>query len=160
EPIQFDILPGKSVLSAVRTTLQHDTRDAPFLTHRGMLAQVGITGGLVPLGSDYGYVKVELAAQQWFTLPWHHVLRVSAFAGGIAGDAPFFEKFYVGDFTDWLPDRVLDLAPDLRQPPNFFGTDIGEVRYGDYAARLETEYRVPIYQGRNSIYAIDLFGQT
>ena len=51
----------------------------------------------------------------------------------IAGDAPFFEKFYVGDFTDLLPDRVLELAPDRRQPPNFLGTDIVEVRYGDFA---------------------------
>src|SRR5439155_877729 len=71
---------------------------------------------------------------------------------------PFFEKFYVGDFTDLLPDRVLDLAPDRRQPPNLLNTDIVEVRYGDFAAKLDLEYRVPIYTGRKAIYAIDLFG--
>ena len=86
-------------------------------------------------------------------------MRLDVFAGGIGGDAPFFEKFYVGDFTDLLPDRVIELAPDRRQPPNYLGTDIVEVRYGDFAARLEAEYRVPVYVGRGSVYGVDLFGR-
>jgi outer membrane protein assembly factor BamA len=130
------------------------------LTTQGTLAAVSVTAGVPPLGSDYGFEKIELSAQRWWRLPWRHVIRLEAFTGGIAGDAPFFEKFYVGDFTDLLPDRVLELAPDRRQPPNFFGTDIVEVRYGDYAARLEAEYRVPIYTGRGSIFGIDVFGRT
>src|SRR5262249_26772567 len=110
-----------------------------------------------PLGSTYGYARVELSGQRWWELPWRHVLRASAFLGGIAGSPPFFEKFYVGDFTDLLPDRVLDLAPDRRQPPNLLHTDVKEIRYGSYAARLDVEYRVPIYTGRRAIYGIDVF---
>ncbi|HVY46606.1 MAG TPA: BamA/TamA family outer membrane protein, partial [Minicystis sp.] len=158
EPIDFSILPGRSALSTLRGTLTYDTRNLPFLPTRGTLASAALTVGAPPLGSDYGYVRVELSGQRWFTLPWGHVLRLSAFVGAVAGDAPFFEKFYVGDFTDLLPDRVLDLAPDRRQPPNLLGTDIVEVRYGDYAAQLMTEYRVPLYTGKRSIYAIDAFG--
>jgi outer membrane protein insertion porin family len=158
EPIDFSILPGKSVLSALRGAISYDTRDLPFLTTRGTLAVASVTLGVAPLGSDYGYAKVELSGQRFFTLPWNHVVRLSAFFGAIAGDAPFFEKFYVGDFTDLLPDRVLDLAPDRRQPPNLLGTDIVNVRYGDYAGQLQGEYRVPIYAGKRSIYAIDAFG--
>jgi outer membrane protein assembly factor BamA len=157
EPIQFDILGGKSVLSTVRAGILHDTRDAPFLTTHGTLASASVTVGLPPLGSSYGFQKVELAVRRWFLLPWGHVLRLGAYGGGIAGDAPFFEKFYVGDFTDLLPDRVLDLAPDRRQPPNLLGTDIVEVRYGDFAARLDAEYRVPLYTGRGAVYGVDLF---
>ena len=112
---------------------------------------------MAPLGSDYGFAKIELAAQRWWQLPWKHVVRASAYAGGIAGSAPFFQKFYVGDFTDLLPDRILELAPDRRQPPNLLNTDIVEVRYGDFAARLDGEYRVPLYAGQKSVYAIDLF---
>ena len=159
EPIDFDILPGKTVLSTLRAGLTYDTRDAQFLATRGTHASATLTAGAPPLGSDYSFARVELAAQRWLKLPWaRHVLRLEAFAGGIAGDAPFFEKFYVGDFTDLLPDRLLDLAPDRRQPPNLLGTDIVEVRYGDFAAKLEAEYRIPIYTGRGSIYGIDLFG--
>jgi outer membrane protein insertion porin family len=140
EPIDFNILPGKSVLSTLRASLVYDTRDLPFLATRGTFAQVAVTAGIPPLGSAYGYARLELSAQHWWQLP-------------------FFEKFYVGDFTDLLPDRVLDLAPDRRQPPNLLGTDIIEVRYGDFAAKIEGEYRVPVYTGKSAIYGIDLFGQ-
>lgn len=157
EPIDFSILPGKSALSTLRSTLSYDTRDLPFLTTRGVFAQAQITAGVPP--SAYTFVRVELSYRQWWTLPWRHVLELEAFAGGIGGDAPFFEKFYVGDFTDLLPDRVLDLAPDRRQPPNYLDTDIVEVRYGDFAARLEAEYRVPVYSGKGSIYGVDLFAR-
>jgi outer membrane protein assembly factor BamA len=159
EPIEFPILPGVSVLSALRATLSYDTRDLPFLTTRGTFAQASITAGIPPIGSSYGFARIELSFQKWWTLPWKHVLRFDAFAGGIGGDAPFFEKFYVGDFTDLLPDRVIDLAPDRRQPPNYLGTDIVEVRYGDFAARIEGEYRVPVYTGRGSVYGVDIFGR-
>ncbi|WP_433933020.1 BamA/TamA family outer membrane protein [Sorangium cellulosum] len=157
EPIDFDILGGRTVLSSLRAAIDHDTRDAPFLTTQGTLASVAVTVGVPPFGSDYGYQKFEFGAQRWFRLPLRHVLRVEAFAGAVAGDAPFFEKFYVGDLTDLLPDRLLDLAPDRRQPPNFLSTDIIEVRYGDFAAKIEAEYRIPVYAGRGSIYGVDLF---
>ncbi|MBK8252704.1 MAG: BamA/TamA family outer membrane protein [Polyangiaceae bacterium] len=160
EPIEIPMLPGKSALSALRATIAYDTRDLPFLTTRGTFAQAAITAGLPPIGSSYGFAKVELSYQKWWRLPWKHVVRFDAFVGGIGGDAPFFEKFYVGDFTDLLPDRVLDLAPDRRQPPNYLSTDIVEVRYGDFAARLDLEYRVPVYTGKGSIYGVDLFGRT
>ncbi len=157
EPIDFSIKPGRSTLSTLRAGLVYDTRDTPLLPTRGTLATAAITAGIPPIGSDYGYVRVDLSAQRWWRLPWNHVIRGSIFAGGIAGSAPFFERFYVGDFTDLLPDRVLDLAPDRRQPPNYLNTDIIEVRYGDFAARADVEYRIPIYTGKKSIYGIDFF---
>lgn len=155
EPIDFSIRPGKSVLSKLQGTVTYDTRDAPFLTKRGTLAQASLTVGLP--GSDYGYQKLETQIRRWWELPFRHIIRFDAFAGAIAGPAPFFDRFYVGDFSDLLPDRVLDLAPDRRQPPNLLGTDIVEVRYGDFAARVEGEYRIPLYTGRESVYGVDLF---
>jgi outer membrane protein assembly factor BamA len=157
EPIDFDILPGNSVLSGLRGAFVYDSRDRPFLPSRGTHATVRGTLGLPPLGSSYGYQKLELGYQRWWRLPWGHVASFAGQGGVIAGDAPFFEKFYVGDFTDLLPDRLLGLNPDRRQPPNFFGTDIAEVRYGDFAARLHGEYRIPLYQGRGSVYGVDFF---
>jgi outer membrane protein assembly factor BamA len=160
EPIDFSIRSGKSWLSTLRAALSYDSRDMPFLTRKGWLASAAITAGVPPLGSDYAYARVELSGQRWWQLPWRHVLHASVFLGGIAGDAPFFEKFYIGDFTDLLPDRVLDLTPDRRQPPNLLGTDIKEVRFGDFAAKIDLEYRVPIFTGKRAIYGIDLFAST
>ncbi len=157
EPIDFSILPGKSFLSTLAASLTYDSRDMPFLARRGWLASAAVTAGVPPLGSAYGYARVELGAQRYWELPWKHVIRASAFLGGIAGDAPFFEKFYIGDFTDLIPDRVLDLTPDRRQPPNLLNTDIVEERFGDYAAKLDVEYRIPIFTGKHTIYGIDAF---
>jgi outer membrane protein assembly factor BamA len=158
EPIDFDLIRGQSVLSTSSATLVHDTRDEPFLPTRGWHV-LGLTeASLTPLGSDYPYAKLVLRGSRWMPLPWEHVLRVEGILGGIFGDAPLFEKFYVGDYTDLRPHRALDLAFDRRAAPNFFNTAIAQVRYGDYAARLNTEYRVPVYRGKKSIYGVDFFG--
>jgi outer membrane protein insertion porin family len=159
EPIDFSIVRGKSVLSTVRATLQHDTRDQPFLPTQGWLVTLNGEFSLLPAALDYDYQKVEARASHWWQLPWgHHVLSVDAYGGAIAGHAPFFEQFYVGDLSDFLPDRVLGMTFDRRPPPNFLGTQIVEERYGNYAFKLAAEYRIPLYRGQRSIYGIDLYG--
>jgi outer membrane protein assembly factor BamA len=158
EPIDFQIHDGASVLSTLRAKLTHDTRDEPFLPTRGVYIQLLGDVSLTPLGSDYPYAKLVGSASKWSQLPWGHVLRFEAFVGTVLGEAPLFEKFYVGDFSDLLPHRVLDLNFDRRAAPNFFGTTIGEIRYGQHAAKLNTEYRIPLYRGHRSIYGVDVFG--
>ncbi len=158
EPIDFMLIGGSSVLSTLRTTLVHDTRDEPILPTRGHFLTVSVDASLTPLGSEYPYAKLVAHASQWIELPWGHVLGLDAFAGAIFGNAPLFERFYVGDLTDLLPDRVLDLNFDRRPAPNYLNTDIVEIRYGNYAAKLDAEYRVPLYRGTRSIYGVDLFG--
>jgi outer membrane protein assembly factor BamA len=159
EPIDFDIIRGHSVLSTLRGTLQVDTRDHPFLPTRGSFVTLTTEVGLLPTGRDYDYARVDVQASRWFRLPWQdHVLRLSAFAGAISGDAPFFEQYYVGDFSDFLPDRVLGVSFDHRAPKNFLGTQIAEVRYGKYAFDANAEYRIPLYRGRHTVFGIDFFG--
>jgi outer membrane protein assembly factor BamA len=159
EPIDFMLIGGSSVLSTLGTQFVYDTRDDPFLPTRGHRVELGLDVALTPLGSDYPYEKVVGRASQWFSLPWGgHVLELRAFAGAISGNAPLFERFYVGDLSDLLPDRALDLAFDRRPAPNFLSTDIVEIRYGSYAAKLDAEYRIPIYRGTRSVYGIDFFG--
>ncbi len=160
EPIQFDLRPGQSVLSTVSATLVHDTRDEPFLPTRGWHILALAEASMTPLGSDYPYTKLVLRGSRWMRLPWEHVLRIEGIFGSVFGDAPLYEKFYVGDYTDLRPHRALDLAFDRRAAPNFLNTTIAEVRYGDYAARLNAEYRVPLYRGRQSIYGVDFFAST
>jgi outer membrane protein assembly factor BamA len=159
EPIQYDIFPGRSVLSTLRASVQHDTRDTPFLPSRGWLVTVGGELSLAPAGSDWDYQRFEVDASRWWPLPWaKHVLRLQFSAGAISGEAPFFEQFYVNDFSDFRPGRVLGLNFDRRPPPDVLNTSILEVRRGHYAGKLAFEYRVPLYRGRRSVYGIDLFG--
>ncbi|HKQ69875.1 MAG TPA: BamA/TamA family outer membrane protein [Polyangiaceae bacterium] len=158
EPITFNVVEGASVLSTVRATLVYDTRDEPILPKRGWFISVVGDTAIAPAAGDYGFSKLQMRASHWWTLPWNHVARLELNYGAVTGNAPFFEKFYVGDFTDLLPDRVLDLTFDRRTAPNFLKTDIVEVRYGDYAAKLQGEYRIPLYRGHRAVYGIDLFG--
>jgi len=158
EPIDFMLIRGTSVLSTLGASFVNDTRDEPFLPTRGHRIEAGFAGSLTPLGSDYPYAKVVLQASQLFTLPWEHVLQLRAYAGGVFGNAPLFERFYIGDLSDLLPDRALDLAFDRRPSPNFLSTDIVELRYGNYALKLDAEYRWPLYRGTRSVYGVDLFG--
>jgi outer membrane protein insertion porin family len=157
EPIDFKILPGRSVLATLRASLEHDTRDHPWLPTRGWLTSAALEISLSPAGSDYAYQRLDLKARRWWSLPFNHVFSLEAFAGAIAGDAPFFEQYYVGDLTDLRPGRLLGLNFDRRSAPNFLGTAIEDVRYAEYALKLSGEYRIPVFRGRRSIYAIDFF---
>ena len=158
EPIDFMLIRGPSTLSTLGATFTDDTRDEPFLPTRGHHIVSSVDASLTPLGSDYPYAKLVLQASEWFQLPWGHVLRVGGFVGAVLGNAPLFERFYVGDLSDLLPDRVLDLKFDRGLAPNLLGTDIVEISYGNYAAKLDVEYRIPLYRGIRSIYGVDLFG--
>jgi outer membrane protein insertion porin family len=155
---KIDAPRGSSILSTIGATFTNDTRNEPFLPTRGHHVVANLESSLTPLGSDYPYVKLVLSASKWFPLPWGHVLHIEGFAGAVFGDAPLFESFYVGDLSDLLPDRVLDLNFDRRPALDFLGTDIVQIRYGNYAAKVDAEYRIPLYRGIRSIYGVDLFG--
>jgi outer membrane protein insertion porin family len=158
EPISFNLIRGDSVLSTLRASIIHDTRDEPILPTRGYHISIQADTAVTPFGGDYQYTKLQFRGSKWWTLPWRHIVRLELAYGAVAGNPPFFEKFYVGDFTDLLPDRVLDLSFDRRTAPNLLHTDILEVRYGDCAAKIQGEYRVPLYRGHRAVYGIDLFG--
>lgn len=159
EPIDFSIVKGQSLLSTISATLQHDTRDKPILTTRGWFASATTEVSLSPLGSDYAYSRIDFLVSHWWSLPSSHVLRLRLFGGAIAGSAPFFERYYVGDLSDFRAGRVLGMNVERRPAPNFFNNDIVEVRYGDYAAKVDFEYRIPLYKGSRSVYGIDLFAR-
>jgi outer membrane protein assembly factor BamA len=157
-PIQFDIRKGRSVLSSIRATFQLDTRDHPFLPTRGWYLTTWGELSMLALGSDYDYQRFDIAASRWWQLRGlSHVLRLQMFAGAEMGDVPFFEQYYIGDFTEFRAPRMLGLNFERRPPPNVFGTIIKEQRYGQYAAKLGLEYRIPVYRGSRSVFGIDMF---
>lgn len=157
EPIKFHLLEGRSLLSYLSLQLDDDTRDDPVLPSRGHHLQLAGDIALTTLGSDYGFLRAQIRASQWWPVFREHVFRLDGFAGAVVGDAPLFMRFYVGDFSDFLPDRVLDLNFDRRPPPNFLRTSIIEMRYEEFAARLVGEYRVPLHRSHRSVYGVDLF---
>lgn len=158
-PIEIDLRAGRSVLSTVRATFQLDTRDHPFLPTSGWYVSTWGELALQPFGSDYDYQRFDISASHWWKIHGvSHVLRLQTFAGVEAGgEVPFFDQYYIGDFTDFRAPRMLGLNFERRPPPAVFGGIIREQRYGQYAAKLGLEYRIPVYRGSRSVYGIDLF---
>lgn len=156
-PIDFAIEDGLSFVSLVRFGLVYDRRDDPVITTRGL--HVRFSGELSHpvLGSDYDFVRTQLSVRGWIPLPWRHTLRLSFFAGGVVGQAPFFHQFHIADLTDLVPGRMLEMQLDRRRAPNLFGTAIAPMRVEEVASRLDVQYELPLFRGRAGLRALDLY---
>jgi outer membrane protein assembly factor BamA len=157
EPINFGISKGPSVLTSVLLTLERDTRSDPVLPQRGALLTVGgeLASGLV--GSTYDYFKLTARYDHYFPLRWGHILSLQLRGGVVFGQAPFFERFFVGDFNDLVPSRVLGLNFSTLPSRDIFGTAIDSKRYEEIALRTSLEYVIPWFRGGSFTYGGDFF---
>ena len=157
QPVTFGISDGDSVLSLVAVTIERDTRSDPVLPQRGSLLSVTgeFSSGLI--GSGYDYFKLKALYRQYVPLKWGHVLSFNVGGGVVFGKAPFFEKFFVGDFNDLVPSRALGLNFSTLPSRDIFGTAINTKRYEEFAVRASLEYIVPWFRGGKFVYGGDFF---
>lgn len=156
-PIEFGhLLPGPSYVSSLILGLSRDTRDHPLLPSEGSLSLLSVELSTEVFGSDYEFSKFTLTHDTHFPLGRGHSIRLGLFAGLILGDAPFFDQFFVGDFSAFIPSRVLGLN-FAHLHPNLLETSVQEMRYEDLAGSLSVEYSIPFYRGHRFIYGIDGF---
>lgn len=156
-PLDFGLLSGKSYMSTVSAFLTYDSRNDPFLPSKGLYLNVGVELSNTLIGSTYNYSKYTLVTDYYKQLPWKHVVRIGFLGGLITGEAPLFEKFYIGDLSDFIPDRVLGMAFDKRRSFNMLKTSINAMRYENIAVKLYSEYIIPLYRKKRGIYGIDFF---
>ena len=90
-------------------------------------------------------------------MPHGHALGFHFFAGAIAGDAPFFDRFFIGDLNLLLPRRALGINFSTQPSRNLLGTTIAHHRYDNYAGRVLVEYAIPIWRRRGFVYGGDAF---
>ena len=156
--IDFDVIRGNSRLSNLQARLELDTRSDPVTPNRGFLFEFSaeLSSGIV--GSSYDYLKLSTTYEHYIPLRWGHVLSPSVSGGVVVGEAPFFEKFFVGDFSDLLPSRALGLNFSTQPSRDIFGTSIDSKRYEEIAARVAVEYIVPWFRGGRWFYSGDFFG--
>ena len=154
--VDFMIKPGASRLGTVTASADLDTRSDPILPRSGMRIALSLEAASGLLGSSYSYVKTVADASFYWPMPRGHALGLHLFAGGIVGDPPYFDRFFVGDLNLLLPRRALGinfstLSRDL------LDTTIAHHRYDQYAGRLLVEYAVPIWRRKGFIYGGDAF---
>lgn len=142
-PFDFGITDGAGLLPVAWVGLEHDTRDDPAFPTRGRRASFSLGSGAF----DGPFGRFLAGFEQYWTLPFRHVLRVDVKGGAVMGEAPFFERFFVGDLHTYIPERSLGLNFARRRGPALLDQGIGEQRYEDFAGRLGLEYRMPIGAG-------------
>jgi outer membrane protein insertion porin family len=157
EKIDFMVQPGTSQIGTVSAGLDFDTRSDPILPRSGVRAALTVEVATSLLGSSYTYVKTVFEGSTYFKMPHGHALGLHLFAGALGGDAPYFDRFFVGDLDLLLPRRALGINFSTEAAPNLFGTSIAAHRYDNYAGRLMVEYAVPIWRRHGLVYGGDAF---
>jgi outer membrane protein assembly factor BamA len=157
-PIEFGhLLWGHSFLSSLIIGLTRDTRDSITLTSEGARTALAIELSSELIGSDYDFAKFTLMHNMYFKVAKTHTLGLGLFGGLIMGDSPFFNQFFVGDFSAFIPSRVLEMNFSHLQPNLLGKTIIREMRYEDIAAAANLEYVLPFYRGHGAVYGVNGF---
>jgi outer membrane protein insertion porin family len=148
---------GGANLSMISFSFERDTRADPVLTPSGSRLVLENEFAVSALGSSWDFFKLTLTYQQWVRLRWGHVISFGALAGFIAGDAPIFERYFLGDLDPLMPSHALGLTLSTLAPRNLLSSGISRERYGSLAARLMIEYAIPLFRGGRQVYGGDVF---
>jgi outer membrane protein assembly factor BamA len=144
-------------LSMLSLTFERDTRADPVLTPSGSRLVLDNEFASSALGSSWDFFKLTITYQQWIRLRWGHVLSFGALLGVIVGDAPIFERYFLGDLDPLMPSRALGLTLSTLPPRNLLRSGISRERYAPLAGRLMVEYVVPLFRGGRQVYGGDIF---
>jgi outer membrane protein insertion porin family len=155
--IPFAIREGESHLGSLCLTLDIDSRSDPVLPRSGHHLSLSVEAASSAVASSYGFVKGVVQSASYLPLRWGHVIGIHGFLGGIWGDAPYFDRFFVGDLNQLLPPRALGLNFSTQPSRDFLGTGIAARRYDNLAGRVLVEYAVPLWSRHGLLYRGDAF---
>jgi outer membrane protein insertion porin family len=131
---------GSRTKSQVTTALVFDTRDNPFLTHRGQRVVLTpfVAGGF--LGGNTQIYGFDLEASQYFPLPYDLIFLLNGEIQGVdtwgSGDrVPIFDRLFLGGANNLRGFDYRDVSPKDEK-----GEPIG----GNSLARLTAELTFPI----------------
>ncbi|MCA9520978.1 MAG: BamA/TamA family outer membrane protein [Myxococcales bacterium] len=153
----IDIDRGRSYLSALQLGFTYQSLNNPALPSNGARIQLLAEVGHKIFGSSYSYAKFTAQYDHYWRLPWKHTISLHAFGGYIVGATPFFNQFFIGDLSDFVPSRELELNFSDRVNPNILRSTLNLKRYEDIAGRLLVGYAIPLYTGRRFLLKADFF---
>ncbi len=147
------IEPGLSYLSTLQLAYQRDTRDRFFVPSSGSNLFVGAELSTALLLSAYEYSRFHLVYDQYIPTFLHHSLSLRLDLGvvqpGVArgnrSGAPFFEAYYIGDYSFFRRNRN-SLPRQLGLNLSAFST------YDDILASLTASYAYPLHVGGTVFY--------
>jgi outer membrane protein insertion porin family len=155
--LPFALRGGSSHLGSLSAILDIDSRTDPVLPRGGHHISLSVEATTTALASSYGFVKGVAQASNYFPLRWGHVIGIHGYLGGIWGEAPYFDRFFVGDLNLLLPPRALGLNFSTQPSHDLLGTGIAAHRYDNLAGRALVEYAIPIWSRHGLLYRGDAF---
>ncbi len=145
--IQFD----DSVLSSVSLSYERDTRDDPFVATQGSRTALSVEVGSTLLGSSYEYSKYTAEIEMAFLAFKKHSLLLHLAGGMVQGQTPFFNQFFVSDYSYFSFGRdALPRAAEL----NFSESN----DYDDLIISAGADYSIPIQRGHIPLYRTYVYG--
>ena len=156
-PIDFKIDGGDSRVASLILTVDYDTRSDPILPRSGVHLATSLEAAAPAGPGSYGFVKAVGQASRYWRMPRGHALGLHMLGGAIAGDAPYFDQFFIGDLNLLLPRRALGINFSTLPSRNLLGAGIAGHRYDDFEARVLVEYAIPIWRRNGYLYGGDLF---
>ncbi|MCX7944858.1 MAG: BamA/TamA family outer membrane protein [Deltaproteobacteria bacterium] len=141
----LDVKPGRSYLSSLSVGISKDKRNDVFMPNKGYMISVyyEIANGLI--FSDYEYAKLNAEIEYLLPSFSDHSFKVRLFAGSIQGDAPFFKKFFVGDYFYFVYGKTT--------LPRIWGVNTSDViKYKTVAMMGELSYAIPSFVIKDVIY--------
>jgi len=156
--VDLGLRDGTSYVSSLSVGFDRDTRPDPILPFTGdrviVIGEVGASW----LGGDYDFASVLARYERWFPVSSvQHVVSVHLTGGVILGDAPIFDRFYVGDMNRLLSPRALGLIVSTLPSHDLLGTAADDVTYGEIAGLAEVQYSYRLFRGGRPFYGGDLF---
>jgi outer membrane protein insertion porin family len=155
--LPFALRGGSSHLGSLSAILDIDSRTDPVLPRGGHHISLSVEGTSTAFASGYGFVKGVVQASNYFPLRWGHIIGIHGYLGGIWGEAPYFDRFFVGDLNQLLPPRALGLNFSTQPSHDLLGTGIAAHRYDNLAGRALVEYAIPIWSRHGLLYRGDAF---
>ena len=137
-PDLLDDVLGHNQLYTASVSLQHDTRDNPFLASEGHL----LSGTLEETVGSFQYPRASVEWSQYFRIferadrSGKHVLSFTLKAGYSGDDTPIFERYYAGGFSTIRGFAFRGVTP--RDP--VYGMGVG----GDFQMLSTAQYLFPI----------------
>jgi hypothetical protein len=156
-PIAFLVREGSSRLGSLALTLDLDSRSDPVLPRAGRHLVVSLEAATPACASQYTFVKATAQGSLYFPLSIGHVVGVHGLLGGLVGDAPYFDRFFVGDLNLLLPPRAFGINFSTQPSRDLLGTSVADHRYDKLAGRLLVEYAVPLWRRHGLFYRGDAF---
>jgi outer membrane protein assembly factor BamA len=155
---------GESRIATAGIGFDRDTRSDPILPHTGGRFTAALEVGTSALASNYDFATMLARYEHWWPLrDQRHTIGIKLAGGVVIGDAPRFDRIFIGDVNRMLTPRALGLILSNAAPIDFLSTRDEKPTFGELGGIAMVEYAAQIYRGINArkrVYGGDFFFAT